>query len=421
MPRTSIQHPPKYSKHKATGRAYVTLNGQAHYLGKHGSPASKQAYESLITQWVQGGGRYLPNAQDEITVVEVMTAYLAHAKRYYRKNGKQTRESGHAVEICRAIRKIYGKSLAKDFGPLALKTVRQTFVDDGIARRHINKQVDRIKRMFKWAAAEELIASDIPQALSMVAGLRAGRTEAPDRAPILPVQDDVIEATLEHLPSIVADMVRFQRATGCRPEEACSIRPCELDRTGDVWVYKPTSHKTQHHGRQRAIFIGPNAQAVLLRYLARDAEAYCFRPCDSEEKRRSVAESERVTPTKYGNAKGTNRVRNPKRKAGERYSTDSYRRSIHRACDKAGVDRWSPNRLRHSAATEIRKRFGLEAAQVTLGHASADITQVYAERDNTLAIEVAAKIGWLSEKRGHQVDGNERGRMVASTNTLEIW
>jgi site-specific recombinase XerC len=43
--------------------------------------------------------------------------------------------------------------------------------------------------------------------------------------------------------------------------------------------------------------------------------------------------------------------------------------------------RWAPNRLRHSAATEIRKNFGLEAAQVILGHSAADVTQIYAERD----------------------------------------
>jgi site-specific recombinase XerC len=59
----------------------------------------------------------------------------------------------------------------------------------------------------------------------------------------------------------------------------------------------------------------------------------------------------------------------------------------------ARIEHWAPNRLRHSAGTEIRKRFGLEAAQVTLGHASADVTQVYAERDAKLAAEVARKIG----------------------------
>ena len=34
------------------------------------------------------------------------------------------------------------------------------------------------------------------------------------------------------------------------------------------------------------------------------------------------------------------------------------------ACDAAGVPRWHPHRLRHSAATELRKEFGIEAAVV---------------------------------------------------------
>jgi integrase len=83
----------------------------------------------------------------------------------------------------------------------------------------------------------------------------------------------------------------------------------------------------------------------------------------------------------------------PKREAGTVYSTDSYRRAIHRACAVAGIGTWSPNRLRHARATEVRKKFGLEAAQVVLGHASADITQVYAERDRELARRVALETG----------------------------
>ena len=54
---------------------------------------------------------------------------------------------------------------------------------------------------------------------------------------------------------------------------------------------------------------------------------------------------------------------------------------------------WHPNQLRHNHATEVRQRFGLEAAQVSLGHATADVTQVYAERDLTLAVKVASEIG----------------------------
>jgi integrase len=44
-------------------------------------------------------------------------------------------------------------------------------------------------------------------------------------------------------------------------------------------------------------------------------------------------------------------------------------------------------------ATDATQRFGLEAAQVYLGHASADVTQVYAERNRTLAKRVASAIG----------------------------
>jgi site-specific recombinase XerC len=54
---------------------------------------------------------------------------------------------------------------------------------------------------------------------------------------------------------------------------------------------------------------------------------------------------------------------------------------------------WHPNQLRHSKATETRKRYGLEAVQVTLGHASADVTQIYAERDYDLAARVAREVG----------------------------
>ncbi|MBA3485154.1 MAG: tyrosine-type recombinase/integrase, partial [Pirellulales bacterium] len=55
--------------------------------------------------------------------------------------------------------------------------------------------------------------------------------------------------------------------------------------------------------------------------------------------------------------------------------------------------RWAPNQLRHSFATRVRKAFGLEAAQVALGHSSAAVTQVYAERDMAKGVQVAKAIG----------------------------
>lgn len=208
-------------------------------------------------------------------------------------------------------------------------------VEDGLSRRYVNDHTGRIKRIFKWGVAEELLPASVYHALSVVSGLRRGRTAARETPPVEPVADAVVEATLPHLPEVVADMVRLQRLTGMRPAEVCLLRPCDLDRRGDVWTYAPSSHKTEHHGRARVVFIGPKAQGVLLRYLARNPETYCFRPCDSEEKRRAARHEARVTPPSCGNAPGTNVKRHPKRTAGERYETASYRRAIHRACDKA--------------------------------------------------------------------------------------
>jgi integrase len=278
-------------------------------------------------------------------------------------------------------------------------------------RNHINKNISRVKRMFKWAAEEELIPGSVAQSLWAVAGLRRGRSEARESLPILPVDDATVHATLRLMPPVVADMARFQRLTGCRPAEVCALRPCDIDQSGDVWQYRPQSHKTEHFGRQRVIFIGPRSQTILSHYLARAATAYCFRPAESEAKRRAAQHAARRTTLSYGNRPGTNRVRRPKQQPGDFYTVARYRRAIHRACNKAfpapedvvkdttalatwqSDHRWSPNQLRHSAATEIRRQFGLEAAQVVLGHAAANVTQVYAERDNALAARVAMELG----------------------------
>jgi integrase len=83
----------------------------------------------------------------------------------------------------------------------------------------------------------------------------------------------------------------------------------------------------------------------------------------------------------------------PKRRPGAKYSTAAYGQAVAKACDRAGLPHWHPNQLRHSHATEVRRRYGLEAAQVVLGHSRADVTQVYAERDLTLAERVAKEVG----------------------------
>jgi integrase len=78
-------------------------------------------------------------------------------------------------------------------------------------------------------------------------------------------------------------------------------------------------------------------------------------------------------------------ARRPKgRKVGpfrEHYDIASYRRAIRRACEKVGIPHWTPNQLRHSRLTEIRKEYGVEASRVVGGHRDINTTEIYAEMD----------------------------------------
>ncbi len=422
---------PKYRKHRATGQAVVTLNGHDVYLGAYGTKASRIEYDRQIGEWL-AAGRQLAyvDANFDLTVAELLARYWCHAQLHYRKDGRPTQEVNNLRYALRPVKELYGHTLARDFGPLALKAIQHRFIRDGICRNQINHRIGKIKRVFKWAVSEQLIPATVFQALVTVDGLRAGRTEARESAPVLPVADAVIDATIPHLPPVVADMVRFQRLTGCRPGEVCSIRPCDVNTSGDVWIYRPQSHKTQHHGRERRIFIGPQAQSVLRPYMLRDKGTLCFTPADSERKRRTLIHESRRTPLHYGNRPGTHRSRNPKRSAGASYVKDSYNRAIRRACEWAfgmpielrnpryqlnalPVDErdaekhrrllaarewrnqhcWHANRLRHTAATKLRSQFGLEAAQTVLGHADPKITLTYAEADFAKAAQAMKQVG----------------------------
>jgi len=300
-------------------------------------------------------------------------------------------------------------------------------IDRDLSRRYINDNIDRVRRVFKWGVAKELVPVEVSQKLACVRNLAKHRSDARETDPIESVPNEVVEETLPHLPAVVADMVQFQRFTGCRPGEVRSIKPCEIDTSKAVWIWRPGSHKTEHHGRTRVIPIGPKAQAIILPYLSRDEEVCCFSPIESERNRRKAAHGRRVTPRSQGNRPGTHRTPNPKNSPGQEYSKSAYRRAIHRACDKSfpppeplaqrpgesvakwnerltdeqrsdlkkwqKSHRWFPNQLRHAAATEIRSKHGLEASQVVLGHSNANVTQIYAERDLRLAVSVAAEMG----------------------------
>ena len=123
----------------------------------------------------------------------------------------------------------------------------------------------------------EYVPAPIFQALTAVAGLKCGRSDAVESAPVQPVRENIVNATVSHLSDVVAAMVKLHMLTGCRPGELCLMRPGDVTfQSNGVWVYRPERHKTEHHGKERRIFIGPEGQAVLRPFLDRDAEAYCL-------------------------------------------------------------------------------------------------------------------------------------------------
>lgn len=241
---------PAYRKHKQSGQAIVTLNGRDHLLGPHGTKASKFEYDGLIGEWLQHGRQREPDApKASLSVVELIVAYLDFAHGYYRKDDRPTGEYAAIVCALRHVKAIYGRKPAAEFGPIALQSIMRRMVDDGLSRSVVNQNTGRIKRMFRWGVSQELVPADVAQSLWAVPGLRQGRSEARESTPVLPVEDSIVEATIGNLPTTVADMLRLQRFAGCRPNEVCQLRPCDIDRSGDVWEYRPQSHKTQHHGQ----------------------------------------------------------------------------------------------------------------------------------------------------------------------------
>ncbi len=234
MPKLTRSNP-SYRKHRASGQAVVTIDGTDHYLGPHGTKASRDEYDRLIALWLAGGRRLAAPASD-VTIVEMLAAFRRFAVKHYRRDGKPTRSLDNILDAARPLLRLFGRELVRNFGPLKLKAVQSQMVRDGLSRKVVNARLGKVKRVFKWAVSEEIAPPELAHALASVEGLQAGRTDAHESPPVRPVDDAIVDATLDHMPTVVADMVRFQRLTGARPGEVCIVRPCDIDRSDEVWM-----------------------------------------------------------------------------------------------------------------------------------------------------------------------------------------
>lgn len=300
--------------------------------------------------------------------------------------------------------------------------------------------MQRVRAVFRWAAAEELLPVTVYHQLQTVAALRKNRSRAPEGRKVEPVPPDRIEAIQDVVSPVVWAMIQVQLLSGARPDEVTRLTPGCIQFEDEVWTARLVAHKTDEHEfiGDRLIYLGPAAQSIIKPFLEnRDDDAFLFSPKEAEELRRAQVHRQRKTPLSCGTSIGTNRVAKPRRVPGDRYTTASYRRAIHRACDQVfpppercrrkkipaqrggqrwetkkewekrlgshawaelkahqKAHRWSPNRLRHNAASHLRAEYGIDVAQTVLGHRLGSvITEIYAEPNMAAARAAIAKSG----------------------------
>lgn len=454
MPRLS-KRTPKFSVHKRSGRAFTRIDGKQIPLGPGTCRSSRSRYDRLIAIWLSND-RKLPadwekqveassaptrkptakpskSKPDDVpkglTFGELLVDYLKFAKHFYAKPDpdgirKPTRTFEQCRQLARLLREHYERTQVADFSPVDLYELRLRFVVEfQWSRKHTNGMTRLLVAIVRFGVERKSVPSSVWHDLKAVKALNknkplfdfTGNVVLVDGVPVIPregkiappVDDETFQRTLEHLPELVADMCRFQRHTGCRPGEVCNLRPREIDRSGDVWLYRPERFKTEDNTESRVVAVGERAKTVLVKYMLRGEDNYCFSPAESERRRRERQSELRTTPDSCGNRPGTNKKRKPKRKPGERYEVEAYCRAVYRAVDRVNrnadreglpkVKRWSPNQIRKAHALEVRENpdLSLDHAQVALGHAKRETTERYYARivGEKKAVEVARRIG----------------------------
>lgn len=408
---------PTYGYHKNTGRGrirYKPLFGPDGLLlpGKYNSLESLAAFQaamSRVLEHMRGVGQSTDSPRPSPSRARV--AYLVESFLPWSAANYGEKEHGHFRMVSRLLLAMHEQTKLTEFGPLALKGVREAMIEQGWSRNHVNKQVNRIVRMFKWAVAEEMLDASVVANLAMVPGLRKGKTKARETERREPVEWPVVLEVMPHLTPMLRAMVEVHYLTGMRSDELTGMRPCEMAMNDAVWVYAPAEHKTAWRLLKKFICIGPQAQALLGPYLPSDPAAYFFTPAGAIAERTEARIANRKTK-KYG----TPPVR-PPRKVNPRYAYRSYHRAIvygmiqlalaksgERGCRlkhgkelkawlaERGVEYWTPHQLRHARATVTENEHGIEAAAAITGN-SLDAAKLYTWTSLKLARSIALESG----------------------------
>lgn len=343
---------PKLRLHKS-GRWVVRLGGKDVYLGRDRAAAEVEYHRMLLE--VARTGEVRPVVpKDELTICEVIEAYVQNRREYFAASPKSFNRGASAM---RYLNLHFGHYKLNTFGMAELRRLREAMLEPTPAGRvfcrvEVNRLIREVTAFWKWAASYEMAPAEIYAKCRTLEPLRRGHTDAPEREPVGPVPLEVVEKTKAHLRPDYAAAVTLQLLTGARPGELFALSGSDIDRSGEVWLARLARHKTAHRGKTRTLYFGPQAQRILKPILLQCGTGKLFRGCAND-----------------------------------------YREYLYRAAAAAGVTRWAPNQLRHTAATELRKAYGVEVARAVLGHSHLNTTEIYAEVNQEMVEKIMRERG----------------------------
>jgi integrase len=269
--------------------------------------------------------------------------------------------------VLRLLRQLFGATSASDFGPLRLRVLRQAMIDgdpdlkdragkpkprNPWSRNTVNRQVKRVRAIFRWGVSWEMVTTSVVDALDTVSSLTEGETTAAESIPRVPVSDVAFHAVRRVLREKHRDMLDLLSLTGARPGELLKLTTGIIDRSGPVWRCELAKHKTSHKGKQRVLFFNEAAQLILKKYLSADPDEKLLK-----------------------------------------MRRDNFGHVIQRACERAKVTPFCPYQIRHAVATRIVDEMGAEFAQRLLGHSKAAMTREYSKKAEKHAREAAQHLG----------------------------
>lgn len=359
---------PSHRLHRATGCGVVTLRtggvAKDYYTGRWGSSEADAKYRALIAEFLLNN-RNLPAAaatggtEDPGLSLAELCAMFLDKKRTQHKNGKLSASRLRTIErVIGGLRDSdHGMLPAAKFAPRHYFEIRDRLEDANQKVGTINLHTATIQSMFGWAREREITPYETSGRICDIPQLKDSRERKLEAVP-----DEHFNAILPFLRPTMKAVVIVMRRTGMRAGEACQLTLDTIDRTGDVWTFRPPQSKTGSFA-ERVIGIGPEAQEAM-------------RPFIDETK-----PSRFLFRSKQGKTRGRQLI------------PGDITSAIVKACRKAKVPRFRGHQLRHTRLEEVRRLHGIDAAQVVGGHLNVKTTEIYAPPDREKAVKAARESG----------------------------